>query len=126
MANTVTQRTLLGDKNSRLCVRQITIVSDGTQESGLVIYDNSAFRDNPNKGSLIRLQATGSDCVCKLEWKQTTNAPILTINPALTVDFQESVGISNPGGTGATGDIVLSTVGLAATEAVTLIITVVQ
>lgn len=43
MANTVTQTTLVGGGSSKILVRHIHITSDGSQESGTVIYNNSAF-----------------------------------------------------------------------------------
>lgn len=128
MANTITQRTLFGAGDDRRIIRLINIVSDGTQESGLVIYDNSAFVDNATKGRLDRLTVSGSSCILRLEWDQTANSPIISINPAglRDKDFESIGGISNPAEAGATGDMVLTTAELAAGDEVTLLIEVVQ
>lgn len=128
MVNTVVQRTLVGGGNSRYIVREITIISDGSEETDLVIYDNSAFIANVNKGRLMKVQASGSSCVCRLEWDQTTDAVIASFDPAYTqeINFEAVGGHANPKATGATGDIVLSTTSLDNGDEVTLIITVKQ
>ena len=129
MPNTVVQTTLAGGANSRLVVRHITIISDGTQETNLVVYDNSAFRNDPLRGCLLQVQASGSSCVCRLAWQQTTDFVATTVNPGSdngNADFRLVGGVSNPGATGATGDLRLTTIGLASGDAVTLVITVRQ
>lgn len=128
MPNTKTQRTIAGAGNDRHVIRLINIVSDGSEETDLVIYDNSAFVANVLKGKLIEVLASGSSCVCRLEWDQTTNSPIASFDPFNTqkLCFEDFGGISNPGGTGATGDIVLTTSGLDAGDEVTLLIKVRQ
>lgn len=114
MPNTVTQRTLLGGGSSRYIVREIHIVSDGSEESNLVVYDNSAFINDAARGSLWEIKFSGSDCLCKLSWDQSTDSPIISFNPlnAAEMCFAKSGGIKNPNGTGATGDILLSTANL--------------
>lgn len=128
MANTVTQRTLLGGANSKNVVHLITIVSDGSEETDLVVYDNSAFINNVNKGNLMAVRASGSDCVCRLEWDQTTDSPAVSLNPAHDqhMCFKSFGGIKNPKGTGATGDLLLTTSGLDAGDEVTLILEIAQ
>ncbi len=128
MPNTVLQRTLVGSGKDPVIVRLINIISDGSEETDLVIFDNSAFWDNVRYGSLVKVQASGSDCVLRLEWDQTTDSHIISLNPANSQDmcFKKFGGIVNPVGTGATGDILLSTAGLDSGDEVTLIITVRQ
>lgn len=128
MPNTVTQRTLFGDATTKTVVRLINIVSDGDEESDLVIYDNSALIANTAKGNLLSLKAMGSSCQCLLEWDQSTDSPIVSFDPANTVDmcFKSFGGINNPNGSGATGDIVLTTTNLDNGDVVTIIIEVAQ
>lgn len=128
MANTVTQQTLFGDANSKKVVRHIHIVSDGTEESDLVVYDNSAFIANTAKGKVEKIVAQGSSCVCRLEWDQTTDSPVASFDPAAGVKlkFCDFGGIKNPAGTGATGDLVLTTAGLDAGDEVSIYITIDQ
>jgi len=122
--NTVTQRTLKGSGASKLVIRLINIVSDGSEESALVIYDNSALVADVTKGSLIKVLASGSSCVCRLEWDQTTDSPICSFDPSNSQElcFEDFGGISNPAGTGATGDILLTTSALDSGDEVTLVL----
>jgi hypothetical protein len=128
MPNTVTQRTLLGSGSEKNIVRSIHIVSDGTEESDLVIYDNSAFVGDVSKGSLLELWVSGSDCVARLEWDQTTDSPAFVASPSNGGywDFRSFGGIGNPNGTGATGDLVLTTANLDSGDELMIIIRVAQ
>lgn len=128
MANTITQRTLVGAGTDRHIIRSIHIVSDGSEETDLVIYDNSAFCADTSKGSLMEVWASGSACVLRLEWDQTTDAPAASIDPSVNqhLCFEEFGGITNPNGTGATGDLVLTTASLDSGDEVLLIIKIRQ
>ncbi len=128
MVNTVTQRTLLGEASSKNVVRLIHIVSDGSEETDLVIYDNSTLVNDVAKGNLVRVIASGSDAVLRLEWDQTADSPAISINPVNSPDlcFKHFGGIGNPGDAGATGDLVLTTASLDAGDEVTLIIEITQ
>lgn len=128
MANTVTQRTLVGSGKDKTIVRHIHIVSDGTEEAALVVYDNSTLVADVTKGRVTEVYASGSTCVARLEWDQTTDSPIMSIDPSNGGywDFRSFGGIDNPAGTGATGDIILTTSGLDAGDELTLIIKICQ
>lgn len=127
MANTVTQRTLFGGADTKDVYRSIHIVSDGTEETDLVIYDNSAFIADTSKGSLQQVWLTGDAAVVRLEWDQTTDSPILSADgDSGHFDFRGFGGIGNPGAAGATGDIVLTTNDLDAGDEITIIIHVSQ
>lgn len=128
MTNTVTQRTLFGSGSSHLVVRSIHIVSDGSEETDLVVYDNSALINDVTRGKLIKVQASGSSCICRLEWDQSTDSPIASFDPAYTQElcFRKFGGVSNPNATGATGDIVLTTANLDSGDEVTLFLYILQ
>lgn len=128
MANTVTQRTLYGAANTKTVVRLIHILSDGSEETDLVVYDNSAFVNDVTKGKLMRVCACGSAGVLRLEWDQTTDSPAIAVDASNGTDFDFTCfgGISNPNGTGATGDLVLTTSSLDANDEVTLILVISQ
>lgn len=128
MANTITQRTVYGTGSDKLIIRHIHIVSDGTEETDLVVYDNSAFVADVAKGRLLKVQAQGDSSTCRLEWDQSTDSPILSCNPdaGVDIDFSCFGGVTNPGGTGATGDIVLTTTDLDAGDEVSIYIYVAQ
>lgn len=124
----MTQRTLVGAGTDKIIVRSIHIVSDGSEETDLVVYDNSAFVANVTKGRLLSIWASGSDCNARLEWDQTTDAPAFAINPSNGGHwcFEQFGGINNPGGTGATGDLVLTTTSLDAGDEFILILRISQ
>lgn len=129
MANIVTPRTVFGSANSRFVYLLITIVADGSgEETDRVIYDNSAFINNPAVGSVVSIEASGSSCQLLFEWDQTTDSPICALDPAASPKFcfQEFGGISNPNGAGATGDIVLTTTNLNAGDVVTILLKIKQ
>lgn len=129
MANTTVQTTLLGGGKSKLVVQRVHIISDGTEESNLVVYDNSAFVNDVTKGRIDYLYCTGSDCVLRLSWDATTDVAAVSVNPhqgSSFVDFREIGGLNNPGGTGATGDLLLNTANLDSGDEVTLIIGITQ
>lgn len=128
MANTIVQRTLAGAGSAHTIVRLIHIVSDGSEETDLVVYDNSTLCNDVSKGSLVHIQASGSSCTCRLEWDQTTDSPVISFDPVsnLDLDFSCYGGIRNPNGTGATGDLVLTTANLDAGDEVTIIMTIRQ
>lgn len=128
MSNSITQRTVFGGANTRLIYRLITIVSDGSEETDLVIYDNSALINNTAIGSVMAIEASGSSCQLLFEWDQTTDSPIAALDPAASPKFcfEEFGGISNPNGAGATGDVVLTTTNLDAGDVVTILIKIKQ
>ena len=126
--NTITQRTLHGGGSDKYIIRSIHIVSDGSEETDLVIYDNSTLINNVTRGSLVDVKMIGDSCNIRLEWDQTTDAPIISADPSSYVNFSFSDfgGIRNPAGTGATGDIVMTTADLDSGDEVTIFITVLQ
>ena len=128
MANTITQTTLHGSGSDKMIIKSIHILSDGSEETDLVVYDNSAFVADTSKGSVMKVIATGDSCICRLEWDQTADSHVISVNPSAGtgVDFSDFGGITNPGGTGATGDLLLTTAALDSADEVTLIIYIKQ
>ena len=128
MANTVTQRTIMGAGSDKNIIRSVHIVSDGSEETDLVIYDNSAFVADVSKGNLKQVWLSGNAATLRLEWDQTTDSPAFAGGPenGNYWDFRGFGGIPNPNGTGATGDLVLTTAGLDSGDEVFLIIHISQ
>jgi hypothetical protein len=128
MANVIVQRTLFGSGSSRKVVRSVHIISDGSEETDLIVYDNSDFINDATKGRLTKIIASGNPCTCRLEWDQTTDNAIISFDPSypLQVDFSFFGGISNPNGAGATGDILFSTGSLDLGDEITLIFEIEQ
>lgn len=128
MANTIQSRTLVGAGASKILVLHIHITSDGTQETNTVVYNNSAFVNNTAKGNLMSVTAMGADCQLTFKWQQTTDSVACAINPTSAPyrSFKGFGGIGNPNAAGATGNLRLTTTGLAATEEVTIILEIFQ
>ena len=129
MANTVATRTLHGGATTKRIVREIHIISDGTEETDTVIYDNSAFVADTSKGKLTRMWLTGAFTgAVRLEWDQTTDSAIVSLGTSNAgyYDFRCFGGIDNPAGTGATGDLTLTTTALAALDELTIIVEIDQ
>ena len=128
MVNTVTQRTVLGGGSDKNIIRSIHILSDGTEETDLVIYDNSTLIADTAKGSLMQVWLSGNASTLRLEWDQSTDSPAFAGGPdnGNHWDFRGFGGITNPNGTGATGDLVLTTAGLDSGDEVFLVIHISQ
>ena len=125
MPNTITQDTVMGAAGNNVVVRRIVIVSDGSEESDLVIFDRSTFDSLTTSGRIMRIQADGSSCQCLLEWDATTDVAAYAFDPSNQIDrdFRAYGGLVNNGGTGATGDLLLTTTNLDSGDVVTIIIT---
>ena len=129
MANTNTFVTLHGSATTKRVIRSLHIASDGTEETALVVYDNSAFVADTSKGKVMQMWVSGSFTgPIVLEWDQTTNSPITVAGKGDGghYDFRSFGGIANPNGTGATGDVVLTTRALAALDDVQIILDIDQ
>lgn len=128
MVNTVVQRTLSGSPSDKNVYRLINLSSDGSEESDLVIFDNSDFINQVGKGKLMQVWASGSSCQITLEWDQGTDSPIVNFDPAYVqyLDFRSIGGISNPNGASATGDIVMTSANLDSGDVLTLLLHVEQ
>lgn len=128
MPNTVTQRTVLGGGSDKNIIRTIHILSDGSEETDLVVYDNSALVADTAKGSLMQVWLSGNASTIRLEWDADTDSPCFAGDPqnGNYWDFRGFGGITNPGGTGKTGDLVLTTAGLDNLDEVFLVIHISQ
>ena len=128
MPNTVIQRTLVGGDKERNVYRLIHLLSDGSEETDLVVYDNSAFMADVNEGILAQVWLSGNASTVRLEWDQTTDSPAFAGGPenGSHWDFRGFGGIANPGGDGATGDLMLTTTGLDSGDEIFLVIHIIQ
>jgi hypothetical protein len=130
MANTVTSKTIIS--GSREAVIYVTIASDGTEETDLVVYDSSAVatlvgETDPLDCTLLGVYASISAATTArafLEWDATTDVlalPLPVQNPT-KANFRSVGGLPNQGGTGITGDITLTTTGLEAGDSLVLVL----
>ena len=138
MTNTVTTTTLV--RNPNRVVLYVTVLSDGSEETDLVVYDSSA------QSALIKTQSGLAnvdplDCKIRaLKYSSNSVAGIFTLKfvastPVLawplgvgmsdSLDFSSSGGLLNYAGTGKNGDITLTTTGLANGDSLAFLIDVV-
>lgn len=136
MANVIREQKLI-DSNKRSLIKYV-IVSDGTQESNTRLVDASslAFAMNATgvisqtdmksnyKTTIKKIKAYSKTAgSVRLKWEGDANSEIITFGSA-SVDFNfenDGAVISNPEAN-ATGDILISTVGLSSGDAITLFI----
>lgn len=133
MGNTVTQSTLIGGKRS--IIKYISLNSDGSQETATVIYDSSALNTvDPLTCTINKItyatsmrNTLGVNGNIKLLFDASTDvlACAIPINAAGVLDFSYFGGLKNTAGTGITGDILITTLGLVAGDAITLILDII-
>ncbi len=115
-------------------IQYLTIDSDGSEETALIVYDSGVvatalgLTDTANS-KILRIRgvvAAAATARIELQWDATTDiiAFCLPINEPFDFDFREMNGLPNPAGTGKTGDILLTTAGLANLDNITLILEV--
>lgn len=133
MANTVTNTQVLVGQNE--VIQYVTLASDGSQETDLVIYDSSAVATSLgitdpltcNILSVYGSASTASTARVWLEFDATTDILAIDI-PAQTnptdKNFRYIGGLKNTAGTGITGDVTLTTTGLASGDKLTIILEV--
>lgn len=129
MADTVDSLVVFSG-NNRYVVR-LTNISDGTGESGVIKVDKSALigPDGVNAPSKLVLEEMqwsiqGFSSV-RLAWDHTTDDEISVLGSGNGFfNFKNAGGLVDPGSTGGTGDILLTTAGAAsgATYDITLVV----
>lgn len=134
MSNTITNTTV--SANPKEIVKYITIASDGTNETATVIYDSSAIATtlglaDPLTCGLIEVYASASTAATariKLLWDATTDVLALDIpaGQSPTKACFRGCPLINTAGTGITGDILLTTTGLASGDAITIVLTILR
>lgn len=118
-----------GGVNDKYAIIKFTLISDGTQETNTIIYQNSTYIKNVAKGNLMEVWCLGNGAgVARLNWDQSTPAIAcsLSIASCRHQNFRSFGGIHNPNGSGATGNLTLTTTGLAAASEFTLILVIAQ
>lgn len=134
MANVIREQKLI-DSNKRALVKYV-ILSDGTQESNTRLLDASSLQfalnatgvisqTNPKSNyrtSIKKIKAYSKTAgSVRLKWEGDANSEIITFGSA-SVDFNfenDGAVITNPEAN-ATGDILISTLGLTSGDTITL------
>lgn len=133
MAGNVTKVTKMVVGTSKVLM-YISIDSDGTEETDLVVYDSSAIatllgKTDPLfcKINSIHYSTNSLLGVVKLEWDASTDvlAWALPANGGSNYFcFHDFGGLNNTAGSGITGDITLTTTGLVAGDCITMVLDV--
>ena len=134
MANTVTTRYLMKNIPKKEVLLYVTVDSDGTEESDLVVYDSSAVATilgiaDPLTCTIKDLEVVvmgAAAARARLEFDANTDvlAAAVPVNGHLKTCYRHFGGLKNNASTGITGDILLTTLGLEAGDAVTILMTV--
>jgi hypothetical protein len=138
MANTIKEQRII-DSNKRALIKYV-ILSDGTQESNTVLVDAStlAFALNTNgfimssntdpkpnyRNAIKRIWSSGKNTgTIRLKWQGDANSEIVILGTGTSDIGFEYVGglITNPEAN-ATGDILISTLGMANGDAMTIML----
>lgn len=126
MANTITNTKIINSQDR--AVIYVTLDSDGTNETGTVIYDSSTFAGTDTLDCRIMTikysLSAASTARAKLLFDATTDVLAHTLVPSFAqkLNYRNIGGLHNTAGTGKTGDILLTTTGLAAGDTLTLIL----
>jgi len=126
MANSFTTQTLL-DGPRNLVVKLVGILDTSNLASTLAV-DVSTFSGAP---SLVRIDgidySIADQLAVQLYWDATTDVPIVNLAGREDVCYKEIGGLTNNGGTGVTGDILIQTTGWASgTQGFTIILSMVK
>lgn len=120
MAVTVTKQTLVD--GSRNAIIKATILGDGANElDKYVLFDSSAYTNDTQSNKLVRIAYNFNGFSGILYWDASTDVQMMSLTPNyaadqdFTVDFMG--GLINNAGSGKTGDVLLSTSGLASIPA---------
>lgn len=117
MANTITRQTLIdGPRN---LVVKVHILGDASgDETNTSLIDVSTYAGAPDRVRIDRITWSGDVFDVHMHWDATANVDILTLASGQPIDqkYDGFGGLINNAGTGVTGDILFSTVGLGAEE----------
>lgn len=110
----------------RNAVFKLTDVSDATGLTGVNVTNVASLVPNPGvhlKLRKVRFAIFGMSV--RLQWAATTNVDLLLLNPGEDIlDFSSifSSGLTNNGGAGVTGDILITTIGAVANSNFSIIL----
>lgn len=136
MANTITPASPSADVfTAREATLYWVLASDGTNETATIVYDSSVVAalagvTDPLKSRILEIYGScnaASTARVKLLWDASTDVQAIEIPCATNAtkgNFRKFGGLINRGGTGITGDILITTTGLASGDTITLVLTV--
>ncbi len=113
MANAIAKQVLINGPQTY--VLKVTIIGDGSGEETATLL-NATTGDCGTAPSLKRVVASLTGFSAKLLWDATTDVMVqqLVAEQPIDLDYCFPGGLKNNGGTGVTGDILITTAGLGA------------
>ncbi len=128
MANTVQLQTI--HDGLRTLIVKCNIIGDGSgEETATMLIDISTYASMPNQGTptscaIDKIQAWIEGFSVRLLWEADTDVAAIQLQQGETEqDFRHSGGLINNAGTGVTGDIKFTTVGLGSGDQATILLT---
>lgn len=132
MSNTITSSRVITGNFQTVIYFTLTCVSN-TQETATIVYDSSVIATalkvaDPlySKIQQIRYATNSLLGVAKLSWDATTDVDAFGLPGGaagpMDMDFKDIGGLPNTGGSGITGDILLTTTGLVTGDVLTLVL----
>ena len=111
MPDAVASQTL--SDGSQSAIIKLTNISDGTGEAAVLKVDVSALQGAPSRVKIKKICWSTAGMGVDLLWDATTDvlAWHLPADTSGGVDFGDFGGLINNGGSGVTGDIMLTTIG---------------
>lgn len=112
MANTIDKQTIVDSERNLVVLVNITGDNSG-DEAATQLIDASSYVGSPARLRLVRVQSALEGFSAQLLWDATTDDELVHL-PPYEVDFDMSRfgGIPDPGSTGTTGDVMITTTGL--------------
>ena len=123
MANTVTTQTIVS--SSKHLIYKWHIVGDGSgEETALKMVDVSTFSAPvPTEVRVVGIWASLHGFAARLLWDADTDVAMMSLPEGEDIfDFTKFGGLPNNAGTGKTGDIMISTIGLGSTDHGTIVL----
>jgi hypothetical protein len=116
MANTYTAQVLVDGPVNAVIKFKVDGDNSG-QDTAATLYDVSTLSGAPAKVKLMRVWSQLNSFSLDLLWDATTDVPFLTLPDGwMKEDYRSFGGLQNNAGVGVTGDIMVSSKGLADEE----------
>jgi len=123
MAHAITTQVIIdGSKNTIIKVNIKGDTGDATELTNYVIFDASAYLTASTSNKLCRIQYCLNGFTAELFWDATTDIPLISLakdhpqDHDFINDCMGFGGLVNNAGTGITGDILITTTGLASSK----------
>jgi hypothetical protein len=108
--------------SAKRTIRKFTYINVDSSESDVKKVDISTLIGTPTAVIIDQVWFTVSGMAVLIEFDHTTDDEALALQGTGYQDYRGAGGITDPGSTGGTGDILFTTVGQAANDSYTIIL----